>query len=647
MGNYSEAYSPDGQKKGDCLMSFKWIAAIVSLVYHLSTANAAVLNWELLAGQTPSLGQGFDTTSATLMADKCISGSEKTDLSAAPSTLNFDLSATRDELDERLNYDVGASFQAGVSSASLNVSSRSRTKQDAYSLAVTFIHTIPKTVEILTTTEHESVKPGCGDAYVRERVLGGQLVVTVRIDFGSKEEANAFKADAEFRSAMAKGHVSTQASNRTLSSKARVRVEARQVGGNGENLGKLLSGSNGSGWAKNCTSGNVAECNAAVDAVLAYDTTDFSKQLENQKTWYPLWHVTANYLPRTGNPEVAQLREKLARSADQDLTALSLIDRVLFSIHGADASHVEKLKSQRGEVEAHLMQLRKALRACSIVQELDSTLCFSGMVEEAVVTEESVELPPPAAFRVGFVGKRKEYPKLVELPAEILRDALSPLGHDPFGKTFGRKWPAKLAESYEYGALGIQVVGLRTNDSVRIRVGRVAFRCYCVDSGSTATVPSWKEELTTNGARKRWFMFDLFEPKGPVNELGDFSLEQILQEYQASVIYTAIGAVEEPHAQIAKFGSNILDTGFVNIVMEVEDVFGRRVERALSTVRSISNLSVNASGYVRIEPTKASVRSHLLYSDVESGGVEIGEDLSVEPGYYLLKYVRTKDATCE
>lgn len=123
----------------------------------------------------------------------------------------------------------------------------------------------------------------CGDSYVDKANVGGLLIVSAEIDFGSTSQKESM--GAEVKASMA-GLGSVKAAfdkARSLgATNAKLKISAIQLGGNASHLIDVLGNPDASGKyaAVECSGGNTDACSAFVNKIIDYARGDFKKTID-------------------------------------------------------------------------------------------------------------------------------------------------------------------------------------------------------------------------------------------------------------------------------------------------------------------------------------------------------------------------------
>lgn len=123
----------------------------------------------------------------------------------------------------------------------------------------------------------------CGDSYVDKANVGGLLIVSAEIDFGSTSQKESM--GAEVKASMA-GLGSVKAAfdkARSLgATNAKLKISAIQLGGNASHLIDVLGNPDKDGKyaAVECSGGNTDACSAFVNKIIAYAQGDFKKTID-------------------------------------------------------------------------------------------------------------------------------------------------------------------------------------------------------------------------------------------------------------------------------------------------------------------------------------------------------------------------------
>jgi hypothetical protein len=122
----------------------------------------------------------------------------------------------------------------------------------------------------------------CGDTFVNEVVRGAKFFFSIRVDFNSKEDKEAFNARFGVSGPLADASASLKQASQQFSRHAQITVTALQIGGDVSKATQIFD-SSGDGQTNfiQCTLGGFEQCAQVIQKALAY-VTDTEKGFPSQ-----------------------------------------------------------------------------------------------------------------------------------------------------------------------------------------------------------------------------------------------------------------------------------------------------------------------------------------------------------------------------
>ena len=122
----------------------------------------------------------------------------------------------------------------------------------------------------------------CGDKFVNEMQYSAKLFFSIRIDFKTKEEKEAFSAKFSVSGPMVGVNATLDQASQEFSRDSVVTVSGIQMGGNTDKLTDILSGTEkGRAGYVQCTLGDFTSCAGVIQQALTY-ATDTTKGFPSQ-----------------------------------------------------------------------------------------------------------------------------------------------------------------------------------------------------------------------------------------------------------------------------------------------------------------------------------------------------------------------------
>lgn len=285
------------------------------------------------------LGQGRDLVKEELRAE-CVRSATTVSIPTQEASLRFDSSMLREEASQMLGFSMDAKARFGLVNASAKAKfSRSLTSN---SLSLSMFYAADYNLGVQKLDEGNLqwlVTPGspdwisrCGDDFMLQKQVGGQLFLLYRIDFSSVDSRSEFESSVgvSWPAGEVNAQVNTKASQ--FSGRASVHVEAYQSGGDVTRLSSILGGSTPSGEAGrvilDCSMQNLAPCGAFMQNAILYassqDPGSFSDTLRtnpaDRKYLFKDWGLLGVSIPvRSVGADIRAARFSLQQRFDKQL----------------------------------------------------------------------------------------------------------------------------------------------------------------------------------------------------------------------------------------------------------------------------------------------------------------------------------------
>jgi hypothetical protein len=226
----------------------------------------------------PMLGQGYLSERQSL-AGECLTG--ETVFEGSPeASISYASSISEQQLASELGLAAGAKARLGVMQASASASFFNASRSDAFSVSAIYTGTYffknrilknPKLVNL--NLNPEQWRETCGDEYVAQQTLGAKLFFSIRIDFLSEQEKNAFATHFSFDSPLASASAAVNRAVSSLSKRTRVTINVLQIGGKVDRVTEIFQGKDSTAYQfVQCSSGNFEKCQAVLAQAVAYAT---------------------------------------------------------------------------------------------------------------------------------------------------------------------------------------------------------------------------------------------------------------------------------------------------------------------------------------------------------------------------------------
>lgn len=299
------------------------------------------------------LGSAYSSDREEFRGSECVTGTA-TPTGGSESSISFDQTMDETQLSNDLGFGLGGRVRYGVVEASAAANFLKRSASGAFSITAIYkgSYSFPK--QHLTNFTYTAVGTGvrnnqdrwnetCGDRYVDEVRRGAKLFVSLRVDFSSNEDKQAFQAEFSVAGPMASATGSLKTASQSFRRSARITVSAYQYGGDVSKLSRIFGdNNNGREFYVQCSLGQFQSCASLIGHILAYGTdtkTGFPSQLgtESQVNAAVVSYSVAPYsalgiydIRYPGIEQATQLaRQTLASKFEQNYKVYVSADRLL------------------------------------------------------------------------------------------------------------------------------------------------------------------------------------------------------------------------------------------------------------------------------------------------------------------------------
>ncbi|RZA24178.1 MAG: hypothetical protein EOP10_10645 [Proteobacteria bacterium] len=318
------------------------VIAALALSCGDSNSNKSDLTGEI-SGQAlripNGLGQGFESDTQTLKAN-CISG-DTVYVGGSEADVSYSQDVTFDQVIDSISG--GANIGAKINIFDVKGAAEFASKQasDDFSSTITLISTASVKKAVMTNLKltkigqflskggvvADTVRKNCGDEYVSQINYSAKLFVNAKFRFASPQDKLEFKGSANV-SLLGIGELGGQISslNEKIKSSSTVTITAHQIGGNPEELGKVLDDS-----IVSCTLAQFeTKCLPMLQAVVRYAREDFPRSLANDpiptsaRGWAEVLYMTDKYSDTPlidGDNLIVLSNEKEKSIIDQEMDA--------------------------------------------------------------------------------------------------------------------------------------------------------------------------------------------------------------------------------------------------------------------------------------------------------------------------------------
>ncbi|MGZ3734144.1 MAG: hypothetical protein ACXVC0_04250, partial [Bdellovibrionota bacterium] len=242
------------------------------------------------------LGSAYKSEKQMFPGDSCLDGSRKVGAGKASAGFTFQTSMSESQLSSELGMGVGGRARSGAveysGSANFlqNAVSNSLSVSSAWESSYVFpTDKLIATKDSLNQTGKEMYNnferwaETCGDEYVNEITRGAQLFFSIRVDFNSQEDKQAFEAKFSVSGPLGEVNAQMKEASRKFSRSTKVIVSAYQVGGDVSKVTQIFGDDSAAraGFVQ-CQLGNFDTCANVIQRAIDYAAdvhTGFPSQL--------------------------------------------------------------------------------------------------------------------------------------------------------------------------------------------------------------------------------------------------------------------------------------------------------------------------------------------------------------------------------
>jgi hypothetical protein len=233
------------------------------------------------------LGSAYRHDREDFPGEACITG-DSTPAGTTTSNFTFQNSISENQATKELGLEAGGRSRIDVVEVSASATFLQNSVSSAYSVSSIWISDYVLPTDKLTNRQFtpigEALKDNferwpitCGDEAVIEITRGAKLFFSIRVDFRSREQKQAFEGKFSISGPLASANATLRQATSEFSRDTQVTISAFQQGGDVSKVTALFN--NGAQGATNfvqCTLGNFEQCATVVGAALSYatDTTN-------------------------------------------------------------------------------------------------------------------------------------------------------------------------------------------------------------------------------------------------------------------------------------------------------------------------------------------------------------------------------------
>ncbi|MBZ0144621.1 MAG: hypothetical protein K8F56_13675 [Rhodocyclaceae bacterium] len=379
------------------------------------------------ANRSAILGGAYQSERENFVGQECMTGTAVTQ-GTQRSTFSFEQALSEQQASSLMGMSAGGRARFGAIEASASARFVKNSVSNRLSVSAIWMsdYLLPnrKLTAPSLTAVGEAVRQHderwaqtCGDEYVDEIVYGARLFFTLRVDFASEEQKQAFEAEFSLSGPLYSASAKFEDASRKFSRDTRITVTAAQFGGDVSKLTDLFDATaEGEAGFHECTLGNFEGCAKVIAGAVRYATdvnSGFPSQLgvtaqpgpailEYRTAPYSaagIYPVNYPYL----NEANAQARERLHYEFEKYLSFAVVADRLLAIKLNQPIR--ARIAAERDKTYQNIASILASSQVC-----YETPLnCFDSVkkLSLTVIDELAFLLPdfPRASFRILTVGK--------------------------------------------------------------------------------------------------------------------------------------------------------------------------------------------------------------------------------------------------
>lgn len=331
-------------------------------------------------------GAAYQSEKETFVGQECITGTV-VQQGTQRSAFSFEQSLNEQQASALMGLSAGGRARFGAVEASASARFLKNSTSSKLSVSAIWISdyllpnkklTAPTLTAIGTAVRDHDKRwaETCGDQYVDEIVYGARLFFSIRVDFASEEQKQAFEAEFALSGPLYSANTKLEDASKRFSRDTKITITATQFGGDVSKITALFDSSErGQSSFTECTLGNFEGCAKVIGAALRYVTnTDsgFPSQLsESSKPGaaileYRTAHYSAANIYPVNYPYLDDAnkaaRSRLHDAFEKYLTLTVVADRLL-SIRLNEPMRA-KILSERNKSDRNIAAILASSRVC-------------------------------------------------------------------------------------------------------------------------------------------------------------------------------------------------------------------------------------------------------------------------------------------
>ena len=248
-----------------------------------------------------SLGQGYNSENEDFVGQCVRLVGDAEFVGNQTASISFDRSLDESRMATEMGFQLDARARYGLFSGSLAANFASSSSSSEYSDVTIYSHTVNfknakfrfAGLEDGLTSEGKSAKGNsngpfvgdnwggtCGDQFVSQIQLGAKLLVSVKVEFASREEKQSFSADIGFHGPPVDVEAHLKIASARFGKHASLSIHAFQLGGDVGRLSQIFNTGKGQSALITASLEDPKSITELLRAVVDYSTNDFPTQIK-------------------------------------------------------------------------------------------------------------------------------------------------------------------------------------------------------------------------------------------------------------------------------------------------------------------------------------------------------------------------------
>jgi hypothetical protein len=339
-----------------------------------------------------TLGQGYDTSKECFVG-QCVQG-EVEYAGNQESRISFERSLDQSTMQRELGFEVGARVRYGLFEGSAAAAFASSSSASEYSDVTVYSHTITfKNAKLKYPGQPTGLTPQgqaakgaadgpyvgdnwcitCGHEFVDQITLGAKLLVSVTVEFSTREDKQAFSANFSFDGPPVSVNASLHEASKRFGKRASVSLQAYQLGGDVRKLSSIFGVDEGRAPILTASLDNPDAILATLDAAVRYSSAEFPTQIDpGAALGAPIGPAQLSYItspwPELGlysppglvEAGVVTARRTLSAAFERNATYQTRLSRILYGPVRLSPRQLAHFQAMQQAVAANLAKIQSA-----------------------------------------------------------------------------------------------------------------------------------------------------------------------------------------------------------------------------------------------------------------------------------------------